>query len=147
MIGVIAGNSEDFSSNAVELVGGGKVLTDDKYSSVNPAWRSTCIVNIVTRGWANHSSAQTVKDDITYIKGGAMRALDPLLGSYMNEADRNDPLWPTNLYGTNYMRLALIKKKYDPTSVFYYPTCVGSQSWTQWYLDGAAYDPLCPTGL
>lgn len=88
MIGTTAGNSEEFTFNTVELVGGGKVLTDasNKYSSVNPAWRSTYIVNIVARSWTNHSSAEFVKDDTTNIEGGAMRALDPLLGSYMNEA-------------------------------------------------------------
>ncbi|KAJ5858099.1 hypothetical protein N7455_008993 [Penicillium solitum] len=88
MIGTTAGNSGEPTFNTVELVGGGKVLTDasDKYSSVNPAWRSTYIVSIVARSWSNHSSAETVKDDITNIKGVAMRALDPLLGSYMNEA-------------------------------------------------------------
>ncbi|KGO58251.1 FAD linked oxidase, N-terminal [Penicillium expansum] len=148
MIGTTAGNSEEFTLSSIELVGGGKVLTDasDKYSSVNPAWRSTYIVSIVARSWDNHSSAQIVQHDITDIKGGAMKTLDPLLGSYMNEADRNDPQWATNFYGTNYVPLALIKKKYDPRSLFYCPTCVGSPSWSQRYLDGANYGPLCPTG-
>ncbi|KAJ5193461.1 FAD linked oxidase N-terminal [Penicillium cf. viridicatum] len=62
-------------------------------------------------------------------------------------ADRNDPLWATNFYGTNYVPLALIKEKYDPRSIFYCPTCVGSSSWFQRHLDGAAYGPLCPTRL
>ncbi|KAJ5966796.1 hypothetical protein N7501_003044 [Penicillium viridicatum] len=88
MIGTTAGNSEEFTFNTVELVGGGKILTDasDKYSSVNPAWRSTYIVSIVARSWTNHSSAENVKNDITNIKGGAVRSPDPLLGSYMNVA-------------------------------------------------------------
>ncbi|CAI7591800.1 unnamed protein product [Penicillium glandicola] len=87
MIGVTAGNPDELTFSTVELVGGGKVLTDasDKYSSVNPACRSTYIVNLVARSWTNHSSAQIVKDDITFTKGRAMRALDPTLGSYMNE--------------------------------------------------------------
>ncbi|KAI3076275.1 CAZyme family AA7 [Penicillium roqueforti] len=149
MIGVTAGNSEECALANVELVGGGKVLTgaSDKYSSVNPAWRSTYIVSVVARSWVNYSSAQTVEHDITHIKGAAMRALDPFLGSYMNEADRNDPLWATDFYGTNYVLLARIKKKYDPTSLFYCQTCVGSSSWAQRYLDGANYGPLCSTGL
>ncbi|OQD68891.1 hypothetical protein PENPOL_c002G01784 [Penicillium polonicum] len=90
MIGTTSGNSEEFTFNTVELVGGGKVLTDasDKYSSVNPAWRSIYIVGIVARSWTNHSSAESVKNDITNIKRGAMKALDALLGSYMNEAWR-----------------------------------------------------------
>jgi hypothetical protein len=90
MIGVIAGKPQEYTINSVEMVGGGKVLTDgsDPYSGVNPAWRSTYIVNVVARGWpedADAATAQAVKDDITYIKGGAMRALTPFLGSYMNE--------------------------------------------------------------
>jgi hypothetical protein len=94
MIGITAGNPEEYATNTVELVGGGKVLTDgsDKYSGINPAWRSTYIVNIVARTWADDNAAQAVKDDVTYTKGGAMRSLTPFLGSYMNEVWRSS-LW------------------------------------------------------
>ncbi|BAE63389.1 hypothetical protein BDV35DRAFT_403809 [Aspergillus flavus] len=145
MIGVIAGAPEEYTINSVELVGGGKVLTDgeDRFSGVNPAWRSTYMVNVVARGWADESTAQAVKDDITYKKGGAMRALTPKLGSYMNEADRNDPLWATDFFGANYKRLSLIKRKYDPEGFFYCPACVGSEAWHQDSLPGQAYGPLC----
>ncbi|KAJ5690206.1 FAD-binding type 2 [Penicillium macrosclerotiorum] len=152
IIGIIAGEEEQYTINSVELIGGGKVLTDgsDPYSGLNPAWRSTYIVNVVARGWADDSDAatvQSVKNDITYVKGGAMRLMTPFLGSYMNEADRNDPLWAWDFYGTNYARLVQIKAKYDPKGLFYCPTCVGSPSWYQKYLDGKDYGPLCPTGL
>ncbi|KXG47233.1 FAD-binding, type 2 [Penicillium griseofulvum] len=149
MIGVIGGKPAEYTINNVELVGGGKVLTDgsDKYSAVNPAWRSTYIVSVVARGWADESTAQAVKNDVTYNKGGAMSVLTPTLGSYLNEADRNDPLWAVNFYGVNYLRLALIKKKYDPTGLFYCPTCVGSPSWYQRNLPDTRYGPLCATGL
>ncbi|KAH3463986.1 hypothetical protein KXX05_000863 [Aspergillus fumigatus] len=152
MIGAIAGKPEEYTINSLEMVGGGKVLTDgsDPYSGVNPAWRSTYIVNVVARGWpegADAATAQAVKDDITYIKGGAMRLLTPFLGSYMNEADRNDPLWATDFFGTNYIRLALIKKKYDPEGVFYCPKCVGSMTYYQKNLDGLDYGPLCSIGF
>ncbi|KAJ5817483.1 FAD-binding type 2 [Penicillium robsamsonii] len=110
MIGAIAGEANEYTINNVELVAGGKVLTDvnDKYSNVNPAWRSAYIVEVVARGWPDESTAH-----------------------YMNEADRNDPSWATNFYGTNYLRLEAIKKKYDPTGLFYCPTGVGSPSWYQ----------------
>lgn len=90
VIGVIAGKPEEYTMNSVELVGGGKVIAnkDDKYSGVNPAWRSTYIVNVVARGWAEGTdacTAQMIKDDITYHKGGAMRRITPHGGSYMNE--------------------------------------------------------------
>ncbi|KAJ5177651.1 FAD-binding type 2 [Penicillium coprophilum] len=149
MIEVIAGEENEYTINNVELVGGGKVLTDgnDQHSGVNPAWRSTYIVEVVARGWADESAAQSVKDDITNNKGKAMSQLTPHLGSYMSEADRNDPLWADNFYGTNYERLAAIKQKYDPTGLFYCPTCVGSPSWSQQYLPGTHYGPLCSTGV
>jgi hypothetical protein len=90
MIGVIAGKPEERTINSVALVGGGKVLTDgaDQYSGVNPAWRSTYIVNIVARSAADEYTFEAVKDDVTYNKGGAMSKLTPFLGSYLNEVFR-----------------------------------------------------------
>lgn len=88
MIGVIAGTEEQHASNNLELVGGGEVLKPQPYSGVAPAWRSTYLVNIVARGWApgaDDSRVQAVQDDITYIKGGALRLQTPGMGSYMNE--------------------------------------------------------------
>ncbi|KAE8149553.1 hypothetical protein BDV25DRAFT_140665 [Aspergillus avenaceus] len=148
MISVIAGAPEEYTLNSVELVGGGKVLTDghDRYSGVNPAWRSTYMVNVVARGWADSAdnvTARAVKHDITYRKGGAMKALTPGLGSYMNEADRNDPDWAADFYGTNYQRLSHIKQKYDSENMFYCPTCVGSEKYEQKRLPGKEYGPLC----
>lgn len=87
MINTIAGAPMEYTIQNVELVGGGKVLTDgsDKHSSVNPAWRSTYIVHVVARGWADDSTSQPIKDDITYNKGLAMSMLTPFLGSYLSE--------------------------------------------------------------
>ncbi|KAE8379181.1 hypothetical protein BDV26DRAFT_259921 [Aspergillus bertholletiae] len=145
MIGVIAGVPEEYTLNNVELVGGGKVLTDgeDRFSGVNPAWRSTYMVNVVARGWADESAAQDVKRDITLKKGGAMRLLTPGLGSYMNEADRNDPQWEIDFFGVNFKRLSLIKRKYDPEGLFYCPACVGSENWHQNFIRSEDYGPLC----
>lgn len=93
MIKVIAGEVNEQTVNNVELVGGGKVLTDggDRYSGVNPAWRSTYIVNIVARQCADSTSSKAIRDDITYNKGGAMMKLTPHLGGYMNEVCRSPP--------------------------------------------------------
>ncbi|KAF7594832.1 hypothetical protein BBP40_008162 [Aspergillus hancockii] len=40
----------------------------------------------VAVSWADEANAQAVKNDITFKKGEAMRALTPPLGTYMNEA-------------------------------------------------------------
>lgn len=88
MIGEIAGTKDQFTSNNVEIVGGGAVFNNDPSSGVDPAWRSTYLVNIAARGWAPGTDAKTIKsieNDITYVKGGAMRLQTPGMGSYMNE--------------------------------------------------------------
>lgn len=86
MIGDIAGTRDQYTSNNLELVGGGQVFKHDPLSGADPAWRSTYLVNIAARGWAAGSSdARAVQNDITYVKGGTMRLLTPGSGSYMNE--------------------------------------------------------------
>ena len=47
----------------------------------------------------------------------------------MNEADWGNPNWKEDFYGTQWARLGDIKNKYDPDSVFYCQTCVGSENW------------------
>ena len=49
----------------------------------------------------------------------------------MNEANKLDPDYKINFYGTHYARLDSIKRLLDPEGVFYCPTCVGSDGWVQ----------------
>jgi hypothetical protein len=96
MIGVIAGQPTEFTSNSIEFVSGGQVFKDasDPNSGLLPAWRKSYFSNIVARGWAPGSSQATINSvlsDITNNKVAAMKAQAPTTGAYMNEADRNDP--------------------------------------------------------
>lgn len=132
MLQTIAGTPEQATSNNIVFVGGGQVFADasDPYSGVNPAWRQTYVHNIVARGWAPGSSNATIQavyDDITYNKTQAMKDLAPNTGCYMNEADRFDPDYLQDFYGEHESKLAEIKRRYDPRSVFYCPTCIGSE--------------------
>jgi FAD/FMN-containing dehydrogenase len=134
MLNVTAGSAGQFTSNNVCLVSGGQVFKDanDPYSGVNPAWRTSYVHNIVARAWAPGSDLATqtaVHNDITYTKVGAMRAVSPNTGSYMNEGDRLDPTYLQDFYGGSLPKLEAVKAKYDPTSLFYCPTCVGSENW------------------
>jgi hypothetical protein len=134
MLNITAGLPGQYTVNNVCLVSGGQVFADasDPYSGVNPAWRTSYVHNVVARGWApgaNAADVQAVHDDITFTKVGAMRALAPTTGSYMNEADRLDPLFLQDFYGGSLAMLEGVKSKYDPLSVFYCPTCVGSNLW------------------
>jgi hypothetical protein len=54
----------------------------------------------------------------------------PGSGTYMNEADFNEPNWKEVFYGSNWNRLVEIKRKYDPQSFFYNYKGVGSEAWT-----------------
>lgn len=50
-------------------------------------------------------------------------------GSYGNEANVMQPNWQQIFYGTQYPKLFQLKQKWDPKSVFYGPTSVGSEAW------------------
>ena len=132
MLQTIAGTPEQATSNNIVFVGGRQVFADasDPYSGVNPAWRQTYVHNIVARGWAPSSSNATIQavyDDITFNKTQAMKDLAPNTGCYMNEADRFDPDYLQDFYGEHESRLSSIKRSRDPWSVFYCPTCIGSE--------------------
>ena len=134
-VGTIAGTPQEFTSNNFELVSGGQVFKDasDPYSGLNPAWRHSYFNNIVAGGWAPGSSVtiqNAVWAEITS-KVDAMAAQAPGTGVYMNEADRKDPNYEQNFYGSHYAKLLSIKQKRDPSGVFYCPTCVGSSMYKE----------------
>ncbi|HEY5778347.1 MAG TPA: FAD-binding oxidoreductase [Terrimicrobiaceae bacterium] len=63
------------------------------------------------------------------------KAMDELLkvvsnaGSYVAESDFFESSWQHSFWGANYPRLALVKKKYDPTGLFFVHHGVGSEEW------------------
>lgn len=136
MIATIAGTPDQFTFNNFEIVSGGQVFKDksDPNSGVLPAWRTSYFSNIVARGFplgTPQSTVQQIQSDITNVKTAAMKKLAPNTGAYMNEADRLDPDYKNSFYGSNYNKFLSIKKKYDPSSLFYCPTCVGSDAFKQ----------------
>jgi len=136
MLNATAGTPGQYTSTNIALVSGGQVHADvaDLFSGVNPDWRTAYLHNIVARGWApgsNSSITNEVHDDITYNKVGAMRKLAPNMGSYMNEADWRDPEYLDDFYGGSLSKLEQVKSKYDPSSLFYCKTCVGSENWKE----------------
>ncbi|WP_449428290.1 FAD-dependent oxidoreductase [Rhodanobacter umsongensis] len=65
--------------------------------------------------------------------GKAMDALlkvAPQAGSYVSESDYFERDWQAAFWGANYPRLAAIKRKYDPASVFFVHHGVGSEAWS-----------------
>ncbi|KAL8851343.1 MAG: hypothetical protein Q9221_003710 [Calogaya cf. arnoldii] len=131
----VVGEPEEYTSMNIVFVGGGQVARDgeDRYSGVNPAWRTTYVHNIVARGWAPGTGEEergSVYRDITD-KVAVMKELAPRTGAYMNEGDRFDPDYLQDFYGEHGPRLSYIKRRYDPSGLFYCPTCIGSERWRE----------------
>jgi FAD/FMN-containing dehydrogenase len=60
-----------------------------------------------------------------------LRAIAPNGGSYVAEANYFEKDFQHSYWGTNYGRLAQIKRKYDPSGLFFVHNGVGSEEWSQ----------------
>lgn len=54
----------------------------------------------------------------------------PQPGSYVSESNYFEEDWQQSFWGSNYQRLAIVKKKYDPDGLFYIHHGVGSEEWS-----------------
>lgn len=59
-----------------------------------------------------------------------LRALAPENGSYVSESNFFEDDWKNSYWGSNYPRLASIKKRYDPDGLFFVHHGVGSDEWS-----------------
>lgn len=71
------------------------------------------------------------QDRITNDLVPTLERLTPNGGAYLNEADFQQPDFQRTLYGDHYQRLLEIKRKYDPASIMYAKTAVGSEEWKE----------------
>lgn len=68
--------------------------------------------------------------------GAIDRAMDDLLkvvthpGSYVAESNFFERAWQQAFWGSSYSRLAAVKKKYDPSGLFFVHHGVGSEDWS-----------------
>ena len=101
-------------------------------NGVLPAWRNAMIqLQLITNWdstapWANMEAAQQKMTNELMPK---IEKITPGSGSYLNEADFQQPNWQSTFFGENYEKLKAIKKKYDPKDVFYILKGVGSEAW------------------
>jgi len=59
-----------------------------------------------------------------------LRAITPEDGAYMSESNFFQKQFQQAYWGSNYSRLADIKKKYDPDGLFIVHNGVGSEGWS-----------------
>ncbi|KAK4501696.1 hypothetical protein PRZ48_007505 [Zasmidium cellare] len=107
-------------------------VAGDVYNSVNPAWRDTLLDTVVTTPWnftAPWSQMVANANKMTDEFVPLLKEISPGSGTYINEADFQDPDFKEDYYGVNYDRLLRIKRKYDPNHTFYALTAVGSDYW------------------
>jgi len=60
-----------------------------------------------------------------------LRAIAPDGGAYVSESNYFEKGWQQSYWGSNYLRLAEIKKKYDPDGLFFVHNGVGSEQWSR----------------
>lgn len=118
-------------------------------NAANPAFRNTLMHAITSTSWdsdATNAEILDTMDDFTNNVLGTWRATCPDSGAYMSESDIQEPNFQQAFYGSNYDRLYKLKQVYDPTSLFYAPTAVGSENWEVKSADGLPDQNgrLCP---
>jgi FAD/FMN-containing dehydrogenase len=59
-----------------------------------------------------------------------LRRAAPEAGAYLSESNYFQPEWQTAFWGSNYPRLAQVKKRYDPDGLFYTWHGIGSEQWS-----------------
>jgi FAD/FMN-containing dehydrogenase len=57
--------------------------------------------------------------------------ISPGAGAYVNESDYFQKNWQTAFWGTMYPRLLAIKRRYDPSGLFFVHHGVGSENWSE----------------
>ena len=112
---------------------------DHPDNAVVPWWRDAIAIciNIGLWDWTIPRSEMLArKSYMADVVTPAMEAATPDSGAYLNEADPyvyppGSLKWQNTFYGTHYPRLRQIKDRWDPQSVFYANTAVGSEDWSE----------------
>lgn len=123
--------SGDFSLTLLAF-NGSLANPDVSANSISPAWRGGNVQMLITGEWdfTIPRSAMLEREDVlTNTVVPLIESVTPNSGTYLNEANYRQPNWQYTLYNINYPRLLSIKRKYDPLSLLYGLTSVGSEAW------------------
>ncbi|XP_002981361.2 uncharacterized FAD-linked oxidoreductase ARB_02478 [Selaginella moellendorffii] len=114
------------------FVAGGAVARPRDENAVNPAWRRALLLAIISSGWSDGASLEEQREVARNVSAANKLLIDltPGSGTYINEADFNEPDWQQSFFGEHYPRLQAIKSKVDPSGLFRCHHCVGSEKWS-----------------
>jgi FAD/FMN-containing dehydrogenase len=112
-----------------------------KDTAMNPVVLTAFALAIVADGQGSvYTGIAGHEPDITKARASAkaidecveqLRAVAGRSGSYVNETNYFEKDWQRAFWGDNYPRLAEIKKKYDPSGLFFVHNGVGSEAWSR----------------
>ncbi|KAJ6120512.1 hypothetical protein N7523_004792 [Penicillium sp. IBT 18751x] len=124
----IVSNGGKISLNGMNV---SKNVSGDVDNAVLPAWRDAITHAYLKTPWKFNSPEEMLSNQNKMTRDFVPRLqnLAPQSGAYLNEGDFRQPNWKTAFYGDNYEILRQIKAKYDPHSIFYGVTAVGSDEW------------------
>ncbi|PHH65675.1 hypothetical protein CDD81_1761 [Ophiocordyceps australis] len=104
-------------------------------NAANPALRHNLVfvtTSIVLSQNPTPAQLTAAQDNMVNVILQSWREAAPremMAGSYANEGNVGDANWRLDFYGDKYNRLLHIKRRWDPTSLFYTPAGVGSEEW------------------
>ena len=109
-------------------------------TATNPAMLDAFALAIIAgQGPPAFRGMPGAEPDLAHARSNAAnigKAMDELLkvapaaGAYVSESDYFQADWQTAFWGTNYRRLAAVKRKYDPEGLFFVHHGVGSEAWS-----------------
>lgn len=108
-------------------------------TATNPAVLDAFALAIVADGQGGYPGVRGHEPDIEAARESRkqvhrcmneLRAVAPRGGSYVSESNFFEEDWQHSYWGSNYARLASVKKKYDPTGLFFVHNGVGSEEWS-----------------
>jgi hypothetical protein len=111
-----------------------------KDTAMNPAVLSAFALAIVGDGQGpGYPGIPDHEPDVSKGRKGAeivrrcmneLRTIAPDSGAYVSESNYFERGWQRSYWGSNYDRLAGIKRKYDPSGLFFVHNGVGSEEWS-----------------
>jgi hypothetical protein len=108
-------------------------------TATNPAVLSAFALAIVGDGGGGYPGVRGHEPDVEaarksraqiYRSMNELRATAPSSGAYVSESNFFEEDWQHSYWCSSHARLALVKKKYDPTGLFFVHNGVGSELWS-----------------
>lgn len=109
-------------------------------TAMNPAVLNAFALAIVADGGGGYPGVRGHEPDLKAAREARkqvhqcmneLRAVAPKSGAYVSESNFFEEDWQHSYWGSNYARLAAVKKKYDPTGLFFVHNGVGSEEWSE----------------